>query len=412
MKKKTTLKVLKNAADLFPGATNNAERLPRDWGQQIIVRKAKGIWLTDEDKNTFLDFYLGQGTQIYGHTNPEIIGFARKQLKKGFLTGYYNKKEIELALLLLKYLPQAEQIRFFTGRQAALQKAVHLARLQTNRERVLVFDGSRHGTFGGLKTHLPLNDDLALENYFQQHGNQTALVMIETLPTGSGLLPQRPEFLQKIRSLTIEAGAVLLFDETETAFRAAMGTAYSNLYLDCDVMLLGGVISGGLPFCALAGKKEILAPLAEELPGDSDTEAGYLLGTLTALAYLSKLQDGSIHQQLIEITDYLEKQFARLIAPLFEKREIALSLQSWTGIFNLRFYRRGLELPEPRRLEDIFMEHAQLYSRLQKQLLKRGIYLPPSPTGLCYLSILHRHKEIDLFLEALRVSLNKILPGN
>lgn len=375
-------------------------------GLPVLLKKGKGAWIWDEQKNIYLDFYLSGGKVILGHADWELGQLVRKQVKKSVYQGYPNRWESELAFEILRYISMADKIAFFTSRASAILAAINLSHTLTEREYIVTFAGCQKVLLPFPVIELPLDSEQVLEDYFAKNGEKTALVIIEALPSGAGILPQRPEFFQYLRKLTLKYGTLLLFDESITAFRGEAACLSSSLHIDWDFLILGESIGSSFPFTALLGKKENFAKLdnfalwSKESPGQ--------VSLLAAIHTIKRLVEGKENQNIVNLSAELEKKFEKVIFPIFKESSLKLYLQVWPGIFSLRFDNKN-HFTEPRTLEQIFPENNRWYSFLQRQLLKKGIYLPHSPEQPAFLSVAHQEKELQFFMDSLQKVATKIV---
>ncbi|MCS6984173.1 MAG: aminotransferase class III-fold pyridoxal phosphate-dependent enzyme [Leptospiraceae bacterium] len=368
-------------------------------GQPLLVKKGKGAYLWDEEKKVYVDFYLSGGRQLFGHGDKELNQCLKRELKRGNLRSYLNRLERDVALEILRYFPQGERLLIFSSRSSALHFAAYLARELTARQVVVVFSGCRKNTLPPPVVELPLDDEEALTQHFFEKGEHTALVLIEPLPTGAGILRQRPEFLQKIRKLSLESGALLLFDESLTAFRGESNSLASSLYLDWDFLLLGESISCAFPFAALVSKKEHLPTVPNFFSWEDEVPSQVtLLAVLYSLRRLAQERENNL---LIKLTAELEDQFIRKIAPIFAHRGLKLTVETWPGMFYFRF---GLETQESevRSPSQTWKSHFLWYAWMQRQMVKKGVYLSPISREPSFLSLAHQEKDIFFLIENLR----------
>ena len=256
----------------------------------VILKKGKGSRVWDEDGNEFLDLLIGSGPMLLGHGHPEVQEVIIEQLTDGLTFFTNNAAGIELAEVICKAVPCAEQVRYLTSGSEADMYAIRLARAYTGRPKILKFEGGYHGMSaeaqmslaptkrvnypmavpdsGGIPASVPadmliapFNDKRFLESIINEHGHEIAGVIVEPLQR---LIPPVPGFLQSLRDLCTKTGIVLIFDEIVTGFRLAYGGAQEAYDVKPDLCTLGKVIGGGFALAALAGKSEIMACFDKE----------------------------------------------------------------------------------------------------------------------------------------------------
>lgn len=405
------------ALAVTPGGVHSPVRaLAAVGGRPFFTRRAQGAFLEDSDGRRLLDFCMAFGPLVLGHAHPQVAAAASSALADGWSYGTAEPYSLELAEFIAARLPWAESIRFVNSGTEAVMSALRLARGITGRERLLKFEGCYHGhadamlirAGSGLATTgiadsagvpaavaadtvvAPLDDVAALEDCFARHGPQLAAAIIEPLPANHGLLPQRPEFLQRLRELCSRHGSLLIFDEVISGFRVGFGGMAAATGIRPDLVTWGKIIGGGFPVGAFAGPRELMARLA---PLGRVYQAGTLsanpLAMRTGLATLQLLESGVIYRQL-------ETLGARL-----EARIRALGLHC-ARVGSLFWLPGGPA--RPGMLRSAAHCDAGLsagYPQLFRRLLDAGIYLPPSPMEIGFLSAAHTAADIDHLGDAL-----------
>src|SRR6185437_9920100 len=289
------------ATRAIPGGVSSPVRAFRAvGGTPRFITRGAGQHVIDADGNTYLDLVNSWGALILGHAHPAVVGAITEAAGNGTTFGAPCAGEVELAERMLAAYPALEQVRFVSSGTEAVMSAIRLARAFTGRDLIVKFSGCYHGhadhllvaagsglaTFGRPSSAgvpeaftactrvLPLDDEAAVDALFARDGERIAAVIIEPLPANHGLLPQRRELLERLRALTRERGALLIFDEVISGFRLARGGAAERFGLVPDLATFGKVIGGGMPVGAFAGPARIMARLAP----DGDT---YQAGTLS-----------------------------------------------------------------------------------------------------------------------------------
>ena len=306
------------AKKVIPGGVNSPVRAFQSvGGDPIFIKKAKGAYLIDADGNQLIDFISSWGPMILGHAKEAVIDAITRQAKKGTSYGIPTALETEIATLVVDLVPNIDKVRFVNSGTEACMSAVRLARGYTKREKIIKFAGCYHGhsdgflieagsgavTFGAPNspgiTHGTAKDTL-LANYndlesveiiFKDHPEAIAAVIIEPVAGNMGCIVPQEGFLEGLRSLCDQYGALLIFDEVMTGFRLALGGAQERLGINADIATFGKVIGGGLPVGAFAARKEIMQELAPDGPVyQAGTLSGNPLAMIAGLTTLSMLQ--------------------------------------------------------------------------------------------------------------------------
>jgi len=412
--RKNSEELYRQASRLMPGGVSSPVRAFRSvGGTPVYYRSAKGSGFTDEDGNQYVDYCMSWGPLILGHAHPAVVEAVQKTAADGLSFGACSRLEISLAERILEGFPAMEQVRFVSSGTEAVMTASRLARGVTGRSKILKFAGGYHGhsdsllvkagsglvTFGtssslgvpeafaGETVVCPLDDDQALEEAFQKYGPDLAVAVIEPLPGNNGLLEQRREWLLRLRELTRECGALLLFDEVISGFRARFGGYGDSLGIQADLITLGKIIGGGMPVGALAGPRKIMDALA---PLGGVYQAGTLSGNpvslAAGLATLEALSDGSVYEKLESLGQALDESLAREAQELPWLKWRRLGSVAWMHLSDDEV---------PRRADRIDPGHAERFNRIHGPLLDRGLYLPPSAYEVMFLSWAHTPDQVQ-----------------
>src|SRR5215813_3524099 len=295
------------ACRVIPGGVNSPVRAFKAvGGTPLFIQRGTGQHLVDADGRTYLDLVGSWGALILGHSHPAVVSAIAAASRNGSTFGAPCAAEVELAERVVAAYPSAEQVRFVSSGTEAVMSAIRVARAFTGRELIVKFAGCYHGhadhllvaagsglaTFGRPSSAgvpeaftactrvLPLDDETAVAELFAREGARIAAVIIEPVPANHGLLPQRRAFLQALRDLTHQHGALLIFDEVISGFRLGRGGAADRLGIAPDMATFGKVIGGGMPVGAFGGARVIMVRLAP----DGDTyQAGTLSGNPVAM---------------------------------------------------------------------------------------------------------------------------------
>ncbi len=408
------------ALNLFPGGVNSPVRAFRAvGGMPRHIVSARRATLTDADGNELLDYVLGWGPMLLGHSHPAVVEAVERQLQAGFLFGMSNSLEVELAERVRRFYPAAERLRFVASGTEATMAAVRVARGATGRDDIVKLDGCYHGhadgflikggsglqTFGvpdsaGVPTAIAkhtrvakFNDLSSVEAVFGAPPGPPAALILEPVLGNMGVVAPEPEFLRGLRALCDRHGALLIFDEVMTGFRVDRGGAAERFEVKPDLVTLGKVIGGGLPAAAFGGRADLMKLVAPEGPVyQAGTYAGHPLAMVAGNATLSILEeDPSIFRRLEARTGLLAAGLREILARRGVRGVVNSIGSMWTLFFGVD---RVTSADEARRAD------AKGYARVFQAMLERGILLPPSAFESAFLSDEHRETEIDRTLEA------------
>ena len=388
-------------------------------GTPLFVADAKGPTITDVDGRTYVDFVQSWGAKLFGHACPEIVEAVVAAAGHGTSYGAPTELEVELAERIVAAMPSIEMVRLVSSGTEAAMSAVRLARGVTGRDVVLKFDGCYHGhsdsllakgagsgvatfgipgspgvTEGAAKDTLtvPYNDLGAVRAVFDERGDEIALVAVEPVAANMGVVPPAPGFLEGLRAVTAEHGALLLFDEVITGFRIAYGGAQSVFGIDPDLTALGKVMGGGFPCAAFGGKRELMQQLA---PVGPVYQAGTLSGNPVAVAAgLAALDLAKERDPYPGLTRTAEELTAGLL-DAFGRQGIAVTINRAGSLFSVFFTEGPVRDYAGARAAD-----HERYARFFHHMLGRGVYLPPSGYELWTLSTTHGPDEVAKTIEA------------
>ena len=418
-KNSRSAEIYARACELMPGGVSSPVRAFRSvGGTPRVIERAKGAYVTDVDGNELLDFVGSWGPLVLGHAHPSTLTAIAVAAERGTTFGAPTPFEVDLAERIIDMHPALERVRFVSSGTEAVMSAVRTARGFTNRDLILKFSGCYHGhadhllvaagsglaTFGtpssaGVPASfaeqtavLPLNDEEALESFFEARGAELACVLIEPAPANNGLLLQTNRFLTKLRELCDAHGALLIFDEVITGFRLGAG-GYSEICgVTPDLATFGKVIGGGLPVGAFGGREDIMRVLSPEGPVyQAGTLSGNPVAMAAGLSTLDQLERAGGWLKLEQLGDYLERK----LGPILESK--GASLVRLGSIFWMNL----AEGEPPRTAECISERGVERYGALFHSLLERGIALAPSAYEVGFLSTAHTEENIDRLSESL-----------
>jgi len=410
--------LLRRALAVTPGGVHSPVRAFRSvGGEPFFVRRAAGAELEDTAGRRLVDFCMAFGPLILGHAHPAVAAAAQRALADGWSYGTAEPWSLQLAEFISARVPWAQSMRFVNSGTEAVMSALRLARGATGRHKLLKFAGCYHGHADAMLIRAgsglagtgeadsagvppgvaadtlvaPLDDEAALGEVFARHGREIAAAIIEPLPANYGLLPQRPEFLRALREQCTRHGALLIFDEVITGFRLAFGGYAEVAGIVPDLVTWGKIIGGGFPVGAFAGARDLLRHMAPE-------GAVYQAGTLSAnpvamragLATLALLDSGEVYRQLDALGATLETAV----------KAAGLHVQRAGSMFWLP---GGAARPAPVRSPAQFDTSLTAdFPALFHRLLEAGLYLPPSPYEVGFLSTAHTAAHLGQLAAALR----------
>lgn len=420
--------LFERACRVIPGGVNSPVRAFRAvGGNPLFIARGFGPYLVDADGREYLDFVGSWGPLILGHAHPEVLDAVSRAVRNGMTFGAPCAGEVELAERLVASYPGLEQVRFVSSGTEAVMSAIRLARAYTGRDLIVKFSGCYHGhadhllvaagsglaTFGRPSSAgvpeaftactrvLPLDDDAAVRDLFAREGDRVAAVIIEPVPANHGLLLQRREFLEGLRQLTTQHGALLIFDEVISGFRLAPGGAAQLLKIVPDLATFGKVIGGGMPVGAFGGRSSIMARLA---PLGDTYQAGTLSGNPVAMASGLATLDILARESGWPRLEALGAELQRLLEPVLATARFPVQLVRTGSLFWLAF--QGGEAP--RTAVTLSEQATARFSALFHAMLARGVYLPPSAYEACFLSLAHRSADLERLAQALRESLEVV----
>lgn len=402
---------------LMPGGVSSPVRaFGSVGGTPRYMSRGEGAFMFDEDGRKYLDFCMAWGPNILGHAHPAVIEAVIRAAKDGLAFGTCHRNEVALAELVLEAFAPADRVRFVVSGTEAVMTAIRLARAHSGRKLLLKFSGCYHGhtdsmlvkagsgvvTLGLAESEgvtvahdtlvAPLGDLEALEQVFRDHGPRLAAALIEPLPANNGLLVQDPRFLKRLRELTAEHGAVLVFDEVINGFRFGFHGYAKVVGVQPDLTTLGKIIGGGLPVGAVVGRAEILERLA---PLGKTYQAGTMAGNPVALAAgiatLTELKTGSPYR-------HLDALGAMMDSAVGEKKNRAFRMVRVGSLFWPYYSLNG---PIPTQAEKIAPEAVAGFKSRYGQWLEAGFYLPPSAYEVGFLSAAHSPNDVERLVAAL-----------
>ena len=420
------------AESFLPGGVDSPVRAFRAvGGDPPFVTHASGAYLYDADGNRYLDMFGSWGPMILGHAFPPAVAAIQAAAARSASFGASHAGEADLAELVTKCFPSVERLRFVSSGTEACMSAIRLARGYTGRNFVIKFEGCYHGhadallvkagsgvaTFGipgsaGIPNEtamhtlaIPYNDLDAVRMAFLNHPGEIACIIVEPVVGNAGTIPPAPGFLEGLRTLTHEHGALLIFDEVMTGFRLSLGGAQQLYNIKPDLTTLGKIIGGGLPCGAFGGRSEImnfLAPLGPVY--QAGTLSGNPLAMAAGIATLTHLLTNAdtIYPQLDTMTAAIADGVAAIAAEL----GVPLTTNRVGSMFTWFFTATPVTNFETAATSD-----TAAFAKFHRAMLdyigseNSGVWLPPSQYEAAFVSTAHGHAEVALLLDAARSAL-------
>jgi glutamate-1-semialdehyde 2,1-aminomutase len=405
----------------IPGGVNSPVRAFRAvGGTPFFVNRAKGAHLFDLDGNEIVDYVGTWGPAILGHAFPKIIKAIQDAAERGTSFGVPNSLEVRMAQIITRAVPSVQKVRMCNSGTEATMSAIRLARGYTRRDKIVKFDGCYHGhvdsllvkagsgalTFGhpdsmgvpaAFTQHtvvVPFNDSEAVQAAFDANRGQVAGIILEPVPGNAGLYLPRPGFLEFLRKICSEHGALLIFDEVMTGFRLSFGGAQQRFGIIPDLTCFGKIIGGGLPVGAFGGRADIMDQLAPMGPVyQAGTLSGNPLAMAAGIAALEELESASVYKTIEERGALLEsglKEAARAAG-------VAVQFNRCGSMFCGYFTDRPVH-----NLSDAMHSDRTKFGRYFHRMLEQGIYFAPSQFEAGFISAAHTAEDIEKTVSAAR----------
>ena len=415
------------AKQLIPGGVNSPVRAFRSvGGAPFFVKSARGATLVTADDRELIDFVCTWGPAIHGHNHPVIKAAIAAALEKGTSFGTPNPYEVEMAELIVRFVPSVQKVRMCNSGTEATMSAIRLARGFTRRDKIVKFSGCYHGhsdsllikAGSGALTHghpdsagvpasfaretivLPYNDRAALDAAFAANPGEIAGVIIEPYCGNVGFIMPNPGYLAYLREITARHGAMLIFDEVMTGFRIAKGGVQEREGIVPDLTCLGKIIGGGLPVGAFGGRSEImdfLAPLGPVY--QAGTLSGNPLAMAAGIAGLRLLEDLNPYPRL----DALGRQLRDAVLAATRAKGIAAQVPQCGSMFSIFFTATPV-----RDYATALTGDAKLFARFFQACLAKGVYLAPSAYEAGFISTAHDGSALDRACEIISQAIREL----
>ncbi|MEE8194283.1 MAG: glutamate-1-semialdehyde 2,1-aminomutase [Dehalococcoidales bacterium] len=395
-------------------------------GTPPFIVRGQGSRIFDVDGNGFIDYVCSWGPLILGHSHPQVVAAIKRAAEKGTSFGAPTELETNLARVIAAAIPSIEMIRFVNSGTEATMTALRLARAFAGRDKIVKFAGGYHGHADGLLVKggsglatlglpsspgvpasyaqntlvAPYNNAEAVAQLFHSYPGEIAAVIVEPVAANIGVVPAQPGFLDGLRSLTSDHGALLIFDEVITGFRVAYGGAQTIYGITPDLTCLGKIIGGGLPVGAYGGRREIMEMIAPSGPVyQAGTLSGNPLAMTAGVETLKVLGQPGVYQRLEEAAARLEKGIAKAASSL----DFRLNISRVGSLLTIFFTPNSVV-----DYESVARADRALFARFFNQLLAQGIYWPPSQFEAAFVSLAHSDEDIGYTVEAAKRAISHL----
>jgi len=423
-KRHRSAELFARAQQLMPGGVSSPVRAYQAvGGDPPIISFGSGARLVDVDGNDYIDYVCAYGPLILGHAHPGVAEVIAAGATRGTAYGATTELEIELASAIEEAIPSIDLVRFVNSGTEAAMSALRLARAFTGRTKVVKFDGGYHGHADGLLVQagsgqatlgLPdspgvppsfaaetlsarYNDAAGVEALFERFGGEIAAVIVEPIAGNMGVVPPAPGFLERLRALTAQDGALLVFDEVITGFRLHYGGAQTLLGIEPDLTCLGKIIGGGLPVGAYGGRREIMEMVAPLGPVyQAGTLSGNPLAMAAGIVTLRALREEGFYERLEIRSLYLEDGLRRAA----EEAEVPVRISRAGSLLTMFFASDAVVDFESAKRSD-----TERFGAYFRSMIGNGVFLAPSQFEAMFVSAAHSDDDIEATIEAAEAAL-------
>ncbi len=408
------------AQNIIPGGVNSPVRAFKAvGGEPVFINNAKGAYIFDTEGKRYIDYVLSWGPMILGHANEAVNNAVKASVDNGLSFGAPTTIETELAEKISSVIPSMQKLRFVSSGTEATMSAIRLARGFTGRDNIVKFEGCYHGhsdsllikAGSGALTHgvpsspgvpaclaehtitLSYNNSEQVETLFKEKGDSIACVIVEPVAGNMNCIPPEPGFLETLRKVCDNSGAVLIFDEVMTGFRVSHGGAQAHYSVKPDLTTLGKVIGGGMPVGAFGGRKDIMDFIAPTGPVyQAGTLSGNPVSMTAGLATLNALDDDTIYTQIFARTTRLcegLEEVAKSHNIPFTTNHVG---SMWGGFFT--------EEEKVTNYQQVMACNIPRFNQFFHGMLNEGVYLAPASYEAGFMSVAHTQEDIQATIDA------------
>jgi glutamate-1-semialdehyde 2,1-aminomutase len=407
----------------IPGGVNSPVRAFKAvGGTPLFFKRAAGAYLYDEDDQRYIDYVLSWGPMILGHAYPPVIEAVRKKALDGLSFGAPTELETELAQKVCAIIPNMDKVRFVNSGTEATMSAIRLARGATGRDKIVKFEGCYHGhsdsllvkagsgalTFGvpsspgvpkSLADHtitLNYKDIEQVRSVFAEIGKEVACIIVEPVAGNMNCVPPVDGFLQALREVCDDSGALLIFDEVMTGFRVHAQGSQARYKVDADIITLGKVMGGGMPVGAFGGKQHIMDQIAPTGPiYQAGTLSGNPVAMAAGLANLEGLTTDGFYDELFAKTDQLVKG----LQARADAANIPFTTNHVGSMFGFFFLKTHSDNKHITNYQQVMNCDIERFNKFFHLMLEAGVYLAPASYEAGFMSIAHSHNDIEATLD-------------
>jgi len=426
----TSLKLHKEAKRYFPGGVNSPVRAAIK-PHPFYVKRGKGAYIETVDNQILIDYVMGYGPLILGHSHPKVRWKILEQLEKGWIYGTPHESAIQLAKKIKKHYG-FDMVRFVNSGTEATITAVRIARGYTGRKYLVKFDGCYHGAndsllvkAGSAASHYGIsasngvpqelskltyvleynNIDQFIE-FMTKNGDNIAAIIIEPIIANTGVIPPDIEFLKTLREEADRHSTILIFDEVVTGYRVSLGGAKEYYGIKPDIITLGKIIGGGFPIGCIASNEEImqtLSPLGKVF--NAGTFNANPISMVAGIATIEELEKGYPYKY----ANKASKKIAEALIDILDRQGINAIVNQISSMFQVFFIPKNIDkVVKP---SEARLSNKRLYTKFHSELLKEGVYIPPSQFETCFTSSEHREEEINKTISSLEATVRRLRGG-
>jgi len=420
----TSEQLFERARQHIPGGVNSPVRAFKAvGGTPLFIESSEGAYVFDSEGRRYIDYVLSWGPMIMGHNHPDVREAVIQQSQKGLSFGAPTELEIEMADRLCQIMPGMDMVRMVNSGTEATMSAIRLARGYTGRDSIVKFEGCYHGhsdsllvkagsgalTLGvpsspgvpaALADHtltLTYNDSDGVREAFSRHGKEIACVIVEPVAGNMNCIPPSPGFLETLRQVCSDSGAVLILDEVMTGFRFGLQGAQGYYGIEADLTTLGKVIGGGMPVGAFGGKGEIMEQLAPLGPVyQAGTLSGNPIAMAAGLATLDIISAEGFYEPLFQRTQSLSEGLRKAAS----EAGVPFTTNA-VGTFFGGFFTSEASIENYSQVMDC---DTQAFNRFFHQMLEHGVYLAPASYETGFMSSAHGDGDIAQTIAAARLA--------